>query len=254
MHSYDAVFFDHVTATARLAAGRIVALLNAELRPDSVLDVGCGQGAWLAAWYALQIAESAGIDGNYVDRSRLLFPRECFHAHDLRQPFDLGRTFSLVQCLEVAEHLPAQAAEALVDCLVRHGKVILFSAAPPGQGGHDHVYERSYEHWRAQFLRRNFVALDFVRPRIVGERQIAPWYRYNPILYVQREYIHKLSPSLQASRVPELQPIADLAPLPYRLRRQLLARLPVPVLTAMARVREHLSRGQPRPLPTSEGR
>ncbi|MDP6884692.1 MAG: hypothetical protein QF830_11185, partial [Rhodospirillales bacterium] len=41
--------------------------------------------------------------------------------------------------LEVAEHLPPDAAETFVATLVAHGRLVLFSAAPPGQGGLNHV-------------------------------------------------------------------------------------------------------------------
>ena len=46
------------------------------------------------------------------------------------------------------------AAERIVPLLreqTRHSDIVLFSAAPPGQGGHGHVNERSYEYWRGEF-------------------------------------------------------------------------------------------------------
>ena len=133
MPSYDASFFDYVNASARAAAQRMVPLLQQQLAPPSVLDVGCGQGAWLAVWQQHGVDDVFGVDGSYVDRGRLLFAAERFYAHDLAQPFDLGRRFGLVECLEVAEHLPEASAGTLVDSLVRHGEVIVFSAAPPGR-------------------------------------------------------------------------------------------------------------------------
>src|SRR6202140_5313979 len=185
MSSYDASFFEYVNASARAAAERIVPLLQQQLSPSSVLDVGCGQGAWLAVWHSHGVDDVFGVDGSYVDRTKLLFAPERFCAHDLAQPFALGRSFSLVQCLEVAEHLPESAADALIGSLVRHGEVIVFSAAPPGQGGHGHVNERSYDYWRALFSGRGYLALDFLRPRILSDPTIDRWYRYNTLLYVR---------------------------------------------------------------------
>jgi 2-polyprenyl-3-methyl-5-hydroxy-6-metoxy-1,4-benzoquinol methylase len=63
-------------------------------------------------------------------------------AQSLDSPLDLGRAFDLVISLEVAEHLPESAADAFIDSLVRHGDVILFSAAIPFQGGHRHINEQ----------------------------------------------------------------------------------------------------------------
>ena len=53
---------------------------------------------------------------------------------DLTRPIDIGRTFDLVLCLEVGEHLPEESADTLVSTTcVRHGGDILFSAAVPAK-------------------------------------------------------------------------------------------------------------------------
>jgi len=229
---------------AMLAPVAEALIAHARIKPgERVLDVGCGQGAWLAVWQRHGMDDLCGVDGSYVDRERLLFAPERFYAHDLRQPFDLGRSFSLVQCLEVAEHLPASSAEPLIDSLIRHGEVIVFSAAPPGQGGHEHVNERSYEYWRALFLHRGYLALDYLRPRILSDPGIDPWYRYNTLLYVSRDAITRLSEALQASLLPP-GAVPDLAPLAYRIRKRLISRLPVPLMTAIARLKERITRGR----------
>jgi SAM-dependent methyltransferase len=242
MSSYDQSFFEYVNASAGAAARRIVPLLQQQLAPSSVLDVGCGQGAWLAVWHGNGVQDLSGVDGSYVDHGRLLFAPERFYAHDLRQPFDLGRRFSLVQCLEVAEHLPASSAVPLIDSLIRHGEVIVFSAAPPGQGGHEHVNERSYDYWRALFHDRGYLALDYLRPHILSDPRIDRWYRYNTLLYVSREAMPRLSEALQASLLAP-GPVPDLAPLAYRIRKRLLSRVPVPLMTAIARMKERITRG-----------
>jgi len=243
MPSYDASFFEYVNASARAAAERMVPLLQQQLSATSVLDVGCGQGAWLAVWQQHGVEDVFGVDGSYVDRGRLLFAPERFYAHDLGLPFDLGRRFSLVECLEVAEHLPAASAGALVDSLVRHGEVIVFSAAPPGQGGHDHVNERSYDYWRALFRQRGYLAADYLRPRILADAAIDPWYRYNTLLYVSRDAMQGLSAQLQASLIPDSSRVPDVSPLGYRIRKQLVRALPVPLMTALARMKERAPRG-----------
>ena len=242
MSSYDQSFFDYVNASARAAAERIVPLLQQQLAPGSVLDVGCGQGAWLAVWHSHGVDDLFGVDGSYVDRSKLLFAPERFYAHDLGRQFDLGRSFNLVQCLEVAEHLPASSAEPLMDSLIRHGEVIVFSAAPPGQGGHGHVNERSYDYWRALFFDRGYLAVDYLRPRIVSDPAIDRWYRYNTLLYVSRNAMTRLSETLQASLIPQGRGVPDLSPLSYRIRKQLLRRVPVRLMTAIARMKERVTR------------
>jgi SAM-dependent methyltransferase len=238
--AYDAAFFDYVNTTSRAAANLIIPILNAALGPDSVLDVGCGQGEWLAAWERSGVNDVLGIDGDYVDLRKLQISADRFRGLDLTGGFDLQRQFDLVQCLEVAEHLPTACSDRLLDSLMRHGRLILFSAAPPGPGGHDHVNERSYEYWRQEFAHRGYVALDSLRPQIRGDERIASWYRYNPILYARRDTFPALSPSVQSSLIPEGTPVADLAPLHYRIRKQIVRRLSVSAMTAMARVKERV--------------
>ena len=127
----------------------------------SVLDLGCGQGVWLASWVRLGAKDVQGIDGPYVDQERLHIPKERFQGRDLARPVDLGRHFDLVQSLEVAEHLPQSAAEQFVDSLVRHGPLVLFSAATPGQGGENHINEQPWEYWREKFAARGYEVFDF---------------------------------------------------------------------------------------------
>ena len=240
MSNYDTAFFQYVSASARAAAERIVPLVQQQLSVGSVLDVGCAQGAWLAVWRRCGVLDCVGVDGDDVDRSRLLFPAVDFRTHNLQLALDLGRRFDFVQCLEVAEHLPAASAGVLLETLTRHGDAVLFSAAPPGQGGHGHVNERSYEYWRGEFANRDFAALDFLRPRILHDRRIDPWYRYNPLLYVRRRAVADLSAVLQSTLIPNQQEVLDVAPLGYRIRKNLIRRLPVSAMTAIARAKERI--------------
>src|ERR1700730_14205979 len=76
--------------------------------PKSLLDVGCGTGTWLRAALDLGVVEIYGVDGVPIGQEALLFPQQLFQVQDLSCPFDLGRKFDLVLCLEVAEHLLPQ--------------------------------------------------------------------------------------------------------------------------------------------------
>ncbi|EAR50117.1 Macrocin O-methyltransferase [Oceanicola granulosus HTCC2516] len=70
-------------------------------------------------------------------------------------PRVLDALFDMVLSIEVAEHVPRDRHEALFDFLVsRAGRLIVFSAARPGQGGHGHVSERPELEWRREFTDR----------------------------------------------------------------------------------------------------
>lgn len=239
MITYDAIFFNYVNSGALQSAKLLLPFLLRELEIGSVLDVGCGQGAWLSVWKKLGIQDVIGIDGNYVDRERLLIPKTSFVPGNLAEKFDLGRRFDLVQSLEVAEHLPAQSAAVFVDSLVKHGDLVLFSAAPKGQGGDNHVNEQDYDYWRTLFAKHDYVAIDYLRPLIKTEEAIEPWYRYNPILYVSPACVETLPEAIQRSRIPDNEKIRDLSPLIYKIRKGLVRLLPVPIMTRFAKIKEH---------------
>ena len=240
-YRYDSQFFDFVNASSGKSANRFLtefvrAVLEGAL-PVSVLDVGCGRGVWLAEWRRQGVTDICGMDGTYVDPQSLRIPVSDFRAMDISKTFDLERKFDWVECMEVAEHIPEQFSDILVDNLVRHGDVILFSAAIPGQGGEFHVNERPYEYWRAKFLQRGYQAYDAIRPSIRGLAEIEPWYRYNTFVFANEAGSHRLSGSAKLHLMPADRPIADLSPLYWRVRCALIAALPGQVTSALARIK-----------------
>ena len=159
---------------------------------SSVLDVGCARGTWLRAWTKLGIIDVYGIDGEYVDRRVLEIPVSTFNAMNLNIGFDLGRQFDLVQSLEVGEHIEESASENFVDSLARHAsRYILFSAAPPGQGGEYHINEQPYEFWRQKFERRGFATLDAVG-QLSSTTPDFILYRYNTLLFIRHELLPEI--------------------------------------------------------------
>lgn len=238
MSTYDAAFFDYVNSGSLYSAKQVLGHIAKHVRIASVLDVGCGEGAWLSAWTNLGVEDIAGIDGDYVERKRLLIPGNSFIPTDLGKPFSLGRKFDLVQSLEVAEHLPESRAAGFVGDITRHGDLVLFSAAAKGQGGHNHVNEQDYEYWRRLFADHGYAAIDFLRPLLSADKGIEPWYRYNCFLYASPERLAALPPPIQACRVPESQRLTDISPSAYRVRKALISVLPVSTVTWLAKVKE----------------
>jgi SAM-dependent methyltransferase len=173
---------------ASISSARIVVPIVMELiRPRSVIDVGCGIGTWLAVIAEHGVRDYVGIDGDYVDRSQLLIPRDLFISRNLAEPVELNRHFDLAVSLEVGEHLPAAAARGFVRSLSRLAPAVLFSAAPPGQGGTYHINEQWPSYWAALFEEHDFVAVDALRPRIWSRKDVAWWYRQNMLVFVSAE-------------------------------------------------------------------
>jgi SAM-dependent methyltransferase len=246
MGSYDQHFYDAINTGASRSATAICGWMHELIEPKSILDVGCGEGSWLAAWDALGVSDIVGLDGAHVDRARLRIPADRFQATDLRSGFRLGRRFDLVESLEVAEHLPPASGDGLIESLAAHGDAVLFSAAPPGQFGVGHVNERPYEHWRAQFAAAGFDCYDAVRSRFARDRSIEPWYRYNAFLFLRRGAEPSGSERLKALRVPTGVPLRDVAALPWRARNAVFRIVPrciaSTLATLSARARSRLQR------------
>lgn len=240
MYEYRADFYRYLASFAIRSAKRVVPQLAGVLPIRSVVDFGCGHGAWLSVWQSVGVSIT-GVDGSYVDRRHLLIDAAHFHAVDLTEPIDLGRRFDLVQSIEVAEHLPASMARQFVDTLTAHGPFVLFSAAVPGQGGEHHVNEQPLDYWRAIFRQKGFVAIDYLRPLIFDDAEIERWYRYNIILYVAEDRLAALPQTLRSRLVADADELDDYRPLLYRLRNALTRRLPVGAVTRLSRLRASLA-------------
>src|SRR5437868_2184681 len=89
-------------AGAATSAAVVVPLVLKVLPTQSVVDVGCGEGDWLAAFQKAGIEDIWGLDGDHVDRGRLQIPQPQFQVADLTKQFRLDRVFDLAMSLEVA--------------------------------------------------------------------------------------------------------------------------------------------------------
>jgi hypothetical protein len=100
----------------------------------------------------------------------------------------------------VAEHIRESASEIFVESITRHTRAyVLFSAAPPGQGGEHHINEQPEEFWRKKFEERGFVTVDAVRPSIATDKKIPYWYRYNSLLFVRRDRLLDVHRDMRAN-------------------------------------------------------
>lgn len=192
MNPYSKDFYNdtYITGTST-SADVVVNAVWSIIQPKSVVDVGCGVGLFLEAFSSRGVKELCGIDGAWVTPDQLHIKREQFIAHDLKEPIHLGRHFDLVICLEVAEHLPPEAAPTLVKSLVELGPVVLFSAAVPQQGGVSHLNEQWPDYWAALFAKRGYQAVDCIRKRIWGDEKVFWWYSQNTILFVNMVFLEK---------------------------------------------------------------
>jgi SAM-dependent methyltransferase len=200
---YDADFFAAIDAESYASAQAVVPRVVGLTGARSIVDVGCGSGAWSRACRDIGVPEVVGIDGGHVPGAHREVGTE-FVEHDLVEPLSLDRYFSLAICVEVAEHLPAERAPGLIADLTSLAPVVLFSAAVPGQGGTGHVNEQWSEYWVALFEAHGWTCRDAIRPWVRTNEQVAWWYRQNLYLAVapSADGAYSSFPKLDSIRIP----------------------------------------------------
>ncbi len=192
---YDEDFYDEISPFSRDAARLVVPFVRDLVQPSSVVDVGCGIGAWLAVWREHGVEDILGLDGDYVRREDLQIAADQFREADLEHPEPLDRRFDLAVSLEVAEHLDPAAASGFVTFLTSLAPVVLFSGAVPGQGGVGHVNEQWPAYWTALFAAQGYQVADIVRPLVWNEPTVAHFYSQNLLVFACDDRFAAVTPA-----------------------------------------------------------
>jgi SAM-dependent methyltransferase len=209
--SYSPEFYDLIRVGSTRSAQAVVPEVLRLVRPRSVIDLGCGTGAWLAEFARQGIEDVYGVDGPDVRVDQLEIAPDRFEVADLTQPVNMARTFDLVISLEVAEHLPETAADTFVASLVSLGAVILFSAAVPHQGGVNHLNEQWPRYWAERFGAHGYVTVDALRATFWDDERVEWWYAQNMLFFVAESRLHEF-PELASSRIDSNSPRAIAHP------------------------------------------
>lgn len=225
-HEYQSKYYNYINAGSLASARVICPLIVDWFNPTSLIDIGCGAGAWCSVWQSSGITEVIGVDGSYVENNSLLIEEQAFIRQDLSHPFSIDRNFSLATSLEVAEHIPATKADIFLDNITQCSDIIMFSAAPPGQGGEFHVNEQPLQYWKSKFEQRGYRCFDPLRPKIYQDKSIEPWYRYNTLIYIKETILDQISTEILATEIKPKQAITDYAPLTWRIRNKVIFCLP----------------------------
>jgi 2-polyprenyl-3-methyl-5-hydroxy-6-metoxy-1,4-benzoquinol methylase len=148
---YDKIYYDNDVESEAFNSANVMARSMVQcFRPKTVIDIGCGTGALLAAFKGLN-CEVKGLEyseaGLAYCRKRNLSVRKFNIEKDSlgEEQYDLAVSF------EVAEHLPAWSAKRYVKLLCKLSPLVVMSAATPGQGGRDHINEQPHSYWQRKF-------------------------------------------------------------------------------------------------------
>jgi SAM-dependent methyltransferase len=162
-----------------VSATQIVPILIDKFNPSSVIDIGCGNAAWLKVFIDYGITDVLGVDGAWALEDELKIPPERVLTFNIEHALHLQRKFDLTLCLETAEHLDEHFATVLIKTLVDHSDLIVFSAAIPGQPGDRHINLKEPAYWSKMFKDHGYHTYDMIRPLIWDNNSIHWWYRQN---------------------------------------------------------------------------
>ncbi len=156
--------------------------------PKSVVDIGCGCGFYLHALEKRGI-DVCGIDGSSAARRNLVIHPDTFLLRDVTKVFSLPRRYDCALCFEVAEHIPTDKSEVLVDNIVSLSDTVFFTAAPKGQGGHDHINEQEPQFWVRLFEQKRYQFLEEETQEIkkmLTEQNAVFWLRENLLVFQKK--------------------------------------------------------------------
>ncbi|MBN1586073.1 MAG: hypothetical protein JW937_01440 [Candidatus Omnitrophica bacterium] len=189
---YDQGFYSGHLEGSLSSAKVILGLLFDFYHPKSVIDIGCGYGAWLAVAKSLGSITLRGLDGDWIGEDNLIDSSIEFTSVNFERDIEIQQRFDLCLCLEVAEHISEGQAGAFVNLLCRVSDVIVFSAAVKGQGGTNHINEQWPSYWIERFRSGGYECFDIFRGRIWNDERVVWWYRQNVLLFVNTQVLGSL--------------------------------------------------------------
>ena len=203
---YDQHYYSY--QSGGVGSAKVVLNLLYELyHPLSVIDFGCGVGAWLTVAESLGSQKLIGLDGSWVNKENLLSKNIDFTTVDFEGEIEIVEKYDLCISLEVAEHISEIKAKDFIDTLCKASNVVLFSAAIKHQGGTNHINEQWQSYWIKLFESNGYECFDIFREAIWQNEAVNSCYRQNIFLFVNRTS-ESVSQNIQKIKV---KPIAGMA-------------------------------------------
>lgn len=242
---YGKEFYDETARRAKNAAEICAQVLKKFVNVKSVIDVGAGTGVWtrvfLEQFPDIRLAQVVDLDkrnflpfNNIGSDTRLIlsscnFETDAFVSEDI---FDLGI------CTEVLEHIDMRAANFVLSQLAKSCRLLIFSAAVPGQGGTHHINEQTLAYWSNLLKSFGFSPLDVLRHELKGESNSVPdYYANNCLLWVNRKLDGLTLIDFHTLIDQQMMPVWDVRPSLLRLRHHFFSFFPISILTFISQLR-----------------
>ena len=144
-------------------------------------DLGCGLGSYMAALRDRGFREVTGFEGEVPAHAAC----DNIVTQDLTLPFRVGAPGNVI-CLEVAEHVPAEFEDVLLDNVANAcARSLVLSWAVRGQGGDGHVNCRNNDEATERICRRGFTLLEAETRAARGVITDLPWFRDTLLVFAR---------------------------------------------------------------------
>jgi 2-polyprenyl-3-methyl-5-hydroxy-6-metoxy-1,4-benzoquinol methylase len=144
-----------------------------QFKPASIIDYGCGIGAYLESGLNNGITKLKGYDigGDYVKKYTEKSVQPYIEYLDCTLPL-ITDEYDCVISLETGEHIETKSSDQFVLNIANSTKkdgTILFSAAQPGQGGSGHINCQPKSFWIEKFAIHSFIYDEPLTKQILKE-------------------------------------------------------------------------------------
>ncbi len=169
------------------SAYTILKMIDNIIPIHSVIDFGCGSGAYLAAAQGLrENVQIKGLDICDLDRSEFV-PNDAVDIVNFENYiYNSEKKYDIAISIEVAEHIDEEFSDIFVENLCRSSDMVLFSAAIRYQRGDGHVNCQYPSYWARKFTEHGFIGVDFIRSKIWDDKRIMLHCRQNIVLYISK--------------------------------------------------------------------
>ena len=191
------------------SAANVVPWFLERLGPiDSVVDFGCGSGAWLLLFKQLAGAKIKGFDKTKFGSQFFCLEANEFYQTDISDGSLPKSKYSIALCLDVVPLLDENRLKNFFENLTNSSDVILFSSANPSRNGVFFSNAKWQSYWINIFATYGYVASTIFRDEFWSDARVDWRYVQDGFVFVRGDAIDRY-PALKPIN-PETRSVVDV--------------------------------------------
>ena len=158
-------------------------------------DIGCGTGQFVKQIRKMGL-QCEGFEYSKTARFFSFLNGVSLNSFDLKQepPIKNQNKADISFSLEVGEHIPEEYSSKFVNCLLNSGKIVVFTAAQPGQSGHGHINCKPLEFWEKIFLDKGYIKspthMEIMKSKLKKQNRISSFLIDNLQIFIEKQKTH----------------------------------------------------------------